>query len=315
MKARSINLVWGLILILAGGLFLAQNLGYMEELPLSVWVFIFGGVSLLFFITYFINGVHAWGWLFPAFIFAGLAVTMALTNAGVSGDILGVPFMIGVALPFVAVFFLNRQENWWALIPAWVLVMVAILILISTRISSDLVGAFVMLAIGIPFLVVYLINRKNWWALIPAGVMLVIAAVILISAQTSGQFVAPLIMFAIALPFFVVYLRSAENWWALIPAGVMGSIGVTLLLSGFEVFNIENSGIWNGLIWLGIAITFGILWLRRGVHQTGWAIYPAAIALIGSVVAFVLGSGIDLFWPLLLISGGVIILVVALRRR
>ena len=34
MKARSINLVWGIILILAGGLFLAQNLGYLEELPL-----------------------------------------------------------------------------------------------------------------------------------------------------------------------------------------------------------------------------------------------------------------------------------------
>jgi hypothetical protein len=193
--------------------------------------------------------------------------------------------------------------------------MVALMILISTRIAGELVGAFVMLAIGIPFLAVYLINRKNWWALIPAGVMLVIAAVILISAQTSGQFVAPLIMFAIALPFFVVYLRSAENWWALIPAGVMGSIGVTLLLSGFEVFNIENTGIWNGLIWLGIAITFGILWLRRGVHQTGWAIYPAAIALIGSVVAFVLGSGMDLFWPLLLIAGGVVILFLALRRR
>jgi hypothetical protein len=315
MKARSINLVWGIILILAGGLFLAQNLGYLDELPLNTWVIIFAGLSLLFFVTYFINGVQAWGWLFPAFIFAGLTVTMALTSVGVESDLLGVPVLIGVALPFVAVFALNRRENWWALIPAWVLTMIALLIPITTQVSGDLVGVFVMLAIGLPFLVVYLVNRNNWWALIPAGVMLLIAIIILISTQASGQFVAPLILLAIALPFFVVYLRSAQNWWALIPAGVLTSVGITILLSGFEVFNVENSGIWNGLIWLGIAITFGILWLRRGVHQTGWAIYPALIALAGSAVAFVLGSGVDLLLPVLLIAGGVVVLYFALRRR
>ena len=315
MKARSINLVWGIILILAGGLFLAQNLGYIEELPLNIWVIIFGGLSLLFFVTYFINGVQAWGWLFPAFIFAGLTVTMALTNAGVGGDMLGVPFLIGVALPFVAVFALNRKENWWALIPAWVLTMVALMIPISNQIPGDLVGAFVMLAIGIPFLVVYLVNRKNWWALIPAGVVLLIAAIILISSQANAEIVAPLIMFAIALPFFIVYFRSAENWWALIPAGVLTSVGITLVLSVFEVLNLENSGVINALIWLGIAITFGILWLRRDRHGTGWAIYPAAIALIVALVVLVVGSGVDLLLPLMLIAGGVVVLFLALRRR
>lgn len=315
MKARSLNLVWGVILVLAGGLFLAQNLGYMEELPLNTWVIIFSVLSLLFFVTYFVNGVREFGWLFPAFIFAGLAVTMGLTNAGVESGALGFPVLIGVAAPFVVVFFLNRKENWWALIPAWVLTMVALLALMSDRVQGNLMGAFVMLAIGLPFLVVYLVNRENWWALIPAGVMLAVAAIILISSQASGQFVAPLIMFAIALPFFVVYLRSGDNWWALIPAGVMASIGVTLLLSGFEVFNLENAGVMNGLILLGIALTFGILWLQRSRQPTEWAKYAAGIALLGSVLAFVLGSGMDLFWPLLLIAGGVVILFVSLRRR
>jgi hypothetical protein len=110
MKARSINLVWGIILILAGGLFLAQNLGYLEELPLNAWVIIFSGLSLLFFATYFINGVKDWGWLFPAFIFAGVALTMSLTNAGVESDVLGVPVLIGVALPFVVAFALNGKR-------------------------------------------------------------------------------------------------------------------------------------------------------------------------------------------------------------
>ena len=315
MKARSLNLVWGVILILAGGLFLAQNLGYLEELPLNTWVIIFSVLSLLFFATYFINGVKEWGWLFPAFIFAGLALTMAMTTQGVESGAVGAPVLIGVGLPFVVVYFLNRQENWWALIPAWVLTMVAVLILISDRVPGELIGAFVMLAIGLPFLVVYLINREHWWALIPGGIMVALAAVILLSTRASGQFVAPLIMFAIALPFFVIYLRSSENWWALIPAGVMASVGTTLLLGGFEVFDLDNIGIWNSLILLGVALTFIILWLQRNRQPTGWAIYAAGIALLGAVLAFVLGTGMDILWPMLLIAGGVVVLFLSLRRR
>ncbi len=315
MKARSLNLVWGVILILAGGLFLAQNMGYLEELPLNTWVIIFSVLSLLFFATYFINGVKEWGWLFPAFIFAGLALTMAMTTQGVESGAVGAPVLIGVGLPFVVVYFLNRQENWWALIPAWVLTMVAVLILISDRVPGELIGAFVMLAIGLPFLVVYLINREHWWALIPGGIMVALAAVILLSTRASGQFVAPLIMFAIALPFFVIYLRSSENWWALIPAGVMASVGTTLLLGGFEVFDLDNIGIWNALILLGVALTFIILWLQRNRQPTGWAIYAAGIALLGAVLAFVLGTGMDILWPVLLIAGGVVVLFISLRRR
>lgn len=60
MKPRSISLVWGIVLILAGGLYLAQNLGNMENLPLNTWVIIFSVLSLLFFATFFIYGVEGW---------------------------------------------------------------------------------------------------------------------------------------------------------------------------------------------------------------------------------------------------------------
>ena len=57
MKARYANLFWGVILILGGGLFLAQNLGYLEGLTPLVWSGIFGATSLLFLVGYLISGL------------------------------------------------------------------------------------------------------------------------------------------------------------------------------------------------------------------------------------------------------------------
>jgi hypothetical protein len=315
VRTRAIGLIWGLILIAVGGVYLAQNLGYIPELPLNLWMIATAALSVLFFATYFVSGRDQFGWLFPAFILAGTAITLFLVESGADGSFIGAPILVSIALPFLVVFFLNRKENWWALIPAWVLSMLALITLISDRVSGDLMGTVVMLAIGIPFLVVYLVNREHWWALIPAGIMLALAVIVLIASRASGEIVAPLILFAIALPFFVVYVRSAENWWALIPAGILASIGLTIFLAGRAALKLGEANVFNGVALLGFAATFGILWLRHRQQETAWAIYPAIILALASVAAFIWGAGMDLFWPILLIAGGALILFVNLRRR
>ena len=75
MKAKPVNIIWGIALVIIGGLFLAYNLGAFGTLPLNFWLVAFAGASLLFFITYLVNGVKEWGWLFPACIFGGVATT------------------------------------------------------------------------------------------------------------------------------------------------------------------------------------------------------------------------------------------------
>lgn len=77
----------------------------------------------------------------------------------------------GVGVTFLAVY-LNNREHWWALIPSYVMFAVAGIILLAAILNLGyLVAPYVMFAIAIPFLYVFVHNREHWWALIPAGIM------------------------------------------------------------------------------------------------------------------------------------------------
>ncbi len=49
-------------------------------------------------------------------------------------------------------------------------------------------------------------------------------------------------------------------------------------------------GLYSGVLCLGLAATFGILWLRRKIEPTDWAKYPAAGLFVLSILAFILGD-------------------------
>jgi hypothetical protein len=141
-------------------------------------------------------------------------------------------FVAGLAV--FGLYYSDRTDA-WLLIPGYALWAIAGLIVLTTLdiLRDEAVAFYVLSAIALPFLVVYLRDRENWWALIPAYVMFVVGLMVgLIGLGVLDDLLIPsYVMFAIAIPFFVVYARNTRNWWALIPGGIMAVIGLAFLIA------------------------------------------------------------------------------------
>ena len=303
------NIIWGLVLIFGGALFLAQNLGIVVSASTIFWMGVFAALCALFLVSYFTSGVQHWGWLFPASIFGATAITIGLTRIGVESNLVAVPILLSVALPFIVAFALDPHNRWWALIPSWVIVAITIITFVADKVSGEFIATIVLYSVALPFLVVFLVDRSKRWALIPAFVLAGVGLIPILALSLTGEFMAAFIMFMISLPYFVVYFWSARNWWAIIPAGVLASIGAGLALQGFDNVLLDNTTLMNGVMFLGWAITFGLLWLRRTSQPTDWAKYPAGILFALSVIILAFGSYSGMIWPSMLVAAGLVILV------
>ena len=171
---------------------------------------VWGGLMILFGIMALIEtftGLSAWTWV------------VVLTVAGFG--VLGI--------------YVTDRSDWGLLIPAYVLWAIAGLVALITLnvLQDESIATYVLAAIALPFLVVFLRNRDRWWSLIPAYVLLVIGVMVgLIGLGVLDDLLIPAyVMFAIAIPFFAVYARNPRQWWALIPGGIMGIIGLSFLIA------------------------------------------------------------------------------------
>ena len=124
---------------------------------------------------------------------------------------------------------------------------------------NEAVATYVLWAIALPFLTVYLSNRKQWWALIPTYVLGTIGFMIgLIGVGLLRNLLIPAyIMYAIALPFFVVYARDQKQWWALIPAGIMTAIGSSFLIATAATSMLVPAVLILAGVWLVASQFFG----------------------------------------------------------
>jgi len=233
MKKFDPGIVLGFLLLVGGGLALAQALGFLEDASGLFWGGLFIAVGLTFLSLLF--GGHWWS-VIPGFTLVGLGTLILLPES--LSDFGGAVFLGSIGLSFWYVYFSNRDERWWALIPAGVLTALAIMIVVAQR-YENFGGAVFLGGIGLSFFAVYLSERaERWWALIPAGVLITLAGVT-IAADRFGNFeTAGFFFFGLAITFLLVALLAKMRWayWPAFGLGVMGLLGIASLLEFANYF-------------------------------------------------------------------------------
>jgi hypothetical protein len=266
MQNKFDGFIWGLILIVAGGLFMARNLGYEVDLTPVFWMGVCAVLSALSFIRYFADDRKQWGRLMPACQFAAIAVIIGLSEAGVQGSIIATPLFIGFAIPFVVAFVTDREKNYWAVIPAAVFSALTLTALIGDRAAGQFFGALVVFAVATPFFFIYFTQEKQWWALIPAGILSSVGLTALVGALVpafeQSSLRGTIFFLGFAATFGLLYLRRATipTEWAKIPA---------LVFSGIALLTLAGSVGINGgplvLIAIGVIVLYTSLRPRRAI--------------------------------------------------
>jgi hypothetical protein len=323
MKTTAIRIIWGFVLVAVGGLALADRLGYvgLDLVTTQGWSIIFAIASGAFFLSYILAGIRNWGWLFPALVFAALALVLGVLLDQPYGTLIAMPILLSIGIPFYMGYLVDRKQ-WGLLIPAWVLTVISLILFLAEGPYSDLIGALVLFAIAAPFFIVYLARRQHMWALIVGSILAFIGLFPLLGPILPEEIAGPVIMFILTLPFIILFFSLKQAWWALIPAGIFASIGVVALLDTllpnhqyFMISGLQFGG-YTSVLFLGFAITFGILWLLRRLHPTAWAIYPAIGLLVLSILAFLMWkTASNLVLPLALLVIGAVMISAAVIKR
>ena len=155
MKGNLWRVLAGLLIILVGILLLVQQLGKID-LSGDFWgiAFMLGGGVI--FLTLWLSERAQWWSLIPGGILASWGVAALLGKLGLSATLVSLVGMFGSAAGFLAIYWMDRKENWWALIPAGVFVLVGIASVIGTAVGEDWTGSLVLWGIAAVFAVLYL---------------------------------------------------------------------------------------------------------------------------------------------------------------
>src|SRR5512139_3985039 len=153
-KEKYVGMFWGAVLILLGAAFLVTRSTSFTITDPWLGMALTGGLSLLFFASYFLSGVHKWGWLFPACIFAGTTLTVMLTQIfpAPQGGWIAAPILLAIAVPFLVAYLQDREKNGWALIPTYIMVVLTLMAALADQIQGELVGTLFLLLVALAFL-------------------------------------------------------------------------------------------------------------------------------------------------------------------
>ena len=234
-RSRSTILV-AIVLILSGGLLLAQNLNLLGPLQLPVGSYILGGLGLLFLLVFLTAPADDWWAAIPGCVLLGVGTATYLDTLPIPVEWGGSAVLFSIGLPFLLIYLVKRGSFWWALIPGGIMTALAVIAILSLRVPGEVVGALVLWLIALAFWIVYGVNRRNWWAIIPAGTMTVIGLMPLLSLNdVPAQFIGGAFFVGLSAVFGLIYLlnrRDPQMFWPVYPAAVLFAVGIGVAVFG-----------------------------------------------------------------------------------
>lgn len=194
MQRFDVRIVWGVLLVLAGVLFLAQSLGIIASGWALLWAGLFavGGATFLLVLA---RDSSAWWAAIPGFSLLGLSAMISMiVLAPSAGAVWGAPLFFGAAgLSFVVVY-LKRRDFWWAIIPAGVLLTLVLVTLAAVFQGGTESGAALFLGLAATFVVVGLVptpKGRMTWAFIPAGILGAMGIILALTMSSLLNYVWP----------------------------------------------------------------------------------------------------------------------------
>lgn len=187
MNSKSTRVIFGIGLIFLGVLFFIQQIFHISIGGLIVaGLFLLGGAT---FFYVFVRNNENWWALIPGFTLAGIGGLIVMGDLFPSFSKLfgGAFFLAMIGASFLVIYLMHR-DFWWAIIPAGVLITLALVTIVAPY-NGTISGALFFFGLAVTFGVIGLmkVGRSEKWPWIPAGVCAVIGFIVL---ATSGGLVS-----------------------------------------------------------------------------------------------------------------------------
>lgn len=211
---RDYRTLFGILLIVAGGLLVLQQFGYLQgdwndALFAGLWA-----LGALYFYDLYRQNKNQWWFGLVAFILGGLAVTNALDLiVPPVGDVLGGGIFLGAIGVGFIIAYQRSPENWWALIPAGTLFSLA-LVSMANDLPVDLPfdpAGILFIGIGLTFLALTQITangEKLSWAFFPAIPLLALGLFVGFGRAETWNLIWPSLLVLLGAYFLVEALRK-----------------------------------------------------------------------------------------------------------
>ena len=209
MKRFDFRILWGGLLILAGAMFLLQQLDLIPSAWDLIWALVFGVAGIVFLLAFW-SDRSTWWPLIPGLGLLSLGVLMLVEEIFAGVDWAGAIFLGGIGVSFWIIYFLNR-DNWWAIIPGGVLATLAIVAGTEPFVSGDAGGGIFMIGLGLTFFLVALLPTNQGrmrWAFIPGVVLLIIGVFLVTPLLPFVNYVWPIALILVGGYFILRNFRS-----------------------------------------------------------------------------------------------------------